>query len=352
MKIIADFTISEKYSPAVSAYIERLWFSLAELDPAQEFLFISGQPAVNGLSVPANVVVRHMRLNNFAWWRRRQLLKVINEWGANRYITVGQYALNIKAICQKPARSKDLQQPGIDVFFSETHRQLFKKGSKSNESHKSKGTHVSNESHVIPLAVEDPIPALSWADAESVKTQYTGGKDFFLFAGDMDEQHQLLELLKAFSLFKKWQQSNMQLVFAGYETNWAEVFEEKLASYKYRGDVVVLNDLPSAETARLIAASYAVVYPCTQAVLPLTIISAVQAGVAVIASDIPVNREATSAACWVDNSILQEGFAKAMMLLYKDESSKGDIIRQMKEGATSYTWQQMLAALQQIINKE
>jgi glycosyltransferase involved in cell wall biosynthesis len=245
-------------------------------------------------------------------------------------------------------RSKDLRQPGIDIFFSETHRQLF--GSKeSKESKRSNELKGSNESHVVPPAAEDPIPALSWAEAESVKTQYTGGKDFFLFAGDMDEQHQLLELLKAFSLFKKWQQSNMQLVFAGYETNWAEVFEEKLASYKYRDDVVLLNDLPSAETARLIAASYAVVYPCTQAVLPLAIISAVQAGIAVIASDIPVNREATAAACWVDNKTLQEGFAKAMMLLYKDENSKGDIIRQMKAGATPYTWQQMLAVLQQMI---
>lgn len=342
MKIIADFTINEKYSPAVSAYIERLWFSLAELDPAQEFLFISGQPGAAGLTVPANVVVRPMRLSSIGWWRRQQLLKVINEWGADKYVTVSQYAMNVRTFQQKPARHRNLRQPGIDIFFSETHRQL-------NEANGSNKSNRSHESYVVQPAAEDPIPALSWAESESVKTQYTGGKDFFLFAGDMDEQHQLLELLKAFSLFKKWQQSNMQLVFAGYETNWAEVFEEKLASYKYRGDVVLLNDLPSAETTRLIAASYAVVYPCTQPVLPLAIISAVKAGIAVIASDIPVNREATSAACWVDNNTLQEGFAKAMMLLYKDESSKGDIIRQMKAAATPYTWQQMLAVLQQII---
>src|SRR5450755_4519234 len=77
----------------------------------------------------------------------------------------------------------------------------------------------------IKPACRTVITSLPWAETESIKTQYTGGRSFFLFIGNIGEQHHLVELLKAFSSFKKWQQSNMQLVIAGYTTAFTDRFE-------------------------------------------------------------------------------------------------------------------------------
>jgi glycosyltransferase involved in cell wall biosynthesis len=333
MKIVADFTINEKYSPSLSAYMEEVWLSVANLDPAQQFIFISTRQKSEGAQVPPNVSVRPTRTTGFRWWDRHRLLRMLNEWQAEKYVAITQHSLHIKRLHAKRG-GNSLSQPGTNLFFSDVHRL-----------HSGKQKIPGADIHVIQPAVRFPVMDLSWTESESIKTQYTGGKDFFLFTGDIDEHHKLIELLKAFSGFKKWQQSNMLLVIAGNSTAWTDWFEERLATYKYREDVMLLRDLPEEETARLIAASYALVYPSVQDILPLPVIAAATAGIAAIVSDTSINREATAAAAWVDNNNIEDGFSQSMILLFKDETKKQEIARQMKAGATRPSWQEMIEGI-------
>jgi glycosyltransferase involved in cell wall biosynthesis len=191
--------------------------------------------------------------------------------------------------------------------------------------------------------------ALSWTETESIRTQYSGGREYFLFTGDIDAPHRLLELLKAFSLFKKRQQSNMQIVLAGFETPWTDSFEDKLATYKYRDDVVLLKDLEWKETVRLAAAAYAMVYPSVTDTLPLAPLLALQAGIPLIASDIPAVRAIGDIAEWADNSRFEDGFSQAMMRLYKDEGYKQQLVQKTKSLAGDTSRPRMLEAMGEII---
>ncbi len=146
-------------------------------------------------------------------------------------------------------------------------------------------------------------------------------------------------------MFKKWQQSNMQLVIAGRTTGWTEVLEEKLLTYKYREDVAVLENIKNEETAKLVAASYALVYPVSGNVFPLAMLWAVQSNKAIIATDTIVNRQLTNAAAWVEPGNTVEGFAKAMILLYKDEQQQQLLVQQTKEQAMQFNRQQMIEAV-------
>jgi glycosyltransferase involved in cell wall biosynthesis len=97
-------------------------------------------------------------------------------------------------------------------------------------------------------------------EKEQVKAIYTEGKEYFLFTGNIYPEDQLLVLLKAFSQFKKWQLSNMKLVLAGATNKKTARLKEKLATYKYREDVVILEN-PSPELiTNLLQAAYAPVY--------------------------------------------------------------------------------------------
>lgn len=177
-----------------------------------------------------------------------------------------------------------------------------------------------------------PIPypqaeyRLSWGLKENIKIQYTAGYDYFLFAGDIDQRYQLENLLKAFSLFKQWQQSSMRLVIAGRETPATAAFEAKLDTYKYRADVVLFKNVPFNDLRELVSAAYAFVYPASTENFPVSLLQAMAHGVPVITTDLPVIREWTAGSAVYIGAEAVNGFFKAMQLLYKDETERDAVI--------------------------
>ena len=72
-------------------------------------------------------------------------------------------------------------------------------------------------------------------DVQAVRDEFTNGKEYFFYTGDVDEEGQWEKVLQAFSQFKKWQQSGLQLVCGGHiHPTFSNVFHEKLEAYKYR----------------------------------------------------------------------------------------------------------------------
>lgn len=174
----------------------------------------------------------------------------------------------------------------------------------------------------------DPLALpLEWDQREKIKETYTNGREFFIFAGDIHPRHQLLVLLKAFSHFKKWQRSEMKLIIAGTPTKWTEEFREKLLLYKYKEDVLVMENPDPSVLIQLIAAAYALVYLTNEYDLSAGILNAIQARVPVIASDTAIIREITG------NSLIfvpagdQEELARNLLLLYKDEAFRTSVIQ-------------------------
>jgi glycosyltransferase involved in cell wall biosynthesis len=340
MKIAVDFRVKKNFSPSVKAFLEQLWFDLARLEPGHDFCFLRKEAPADGAH-PGKIEDRLIKLTGFGWLGQKRLLKTLTEYRADAYIRFEEDGFSVITPAKKGFVKKDLQDPPVKIVFSQyRHLQL------------QQAPNTTTVVHSINPVMPDIVSSLSWAEAESIKTQYTGGRDFFFFNGDIDEHCQLMELLKAFSSFKKWQQSNMQLVIAGYPTSWTPLFEEKLSSYKYRHDVVLLKKLLPVETAKLLAASYAALYTAMEKTLPLSFIQAIQCGVAVIACDNPANRQLTGAACWIGNSHLQEDFAKAMILLYKDESRKIALVQKAKEEAKRFNRGQMLGEVWECIKQK
>lgn len=333
MKIVADFRAKENFSPTIYTFFEELWLDLAIAEPSCDYLFLVNEEMQID-TTPKNISFAVIKTGAIRLLNKKRLLRTLNDYHADKYITLEEDGYCIMQPAAKEFTRKDLLQPSARVFFLENKK--VREG-------------YSGDTHFIKPVSKNAVASVSWAEAESIKTRYTGGRDFFLFCGDIDERHRLVELLKAFSLFKKWQQSNMQLVIAGYPVLQPARFEEQLSSYKYRHDVVLLKNVSPNEIAPLTAAAYAVVYPVEQNILPLALVQAIRSGVAIIASDIPANRQLTDTAIWIDNNHLQEGFANAMMLLYKDESQKQQLVEKIKEQAKSFVRQKMLGEVWQSI---
>lgn len=148
----------------------------------------------------------------------------------------------------------------------------------------------------------------------------------------------LLNLLKAFSLFKKWQKSNMKLLVAGRMAWQYEDLLEKIKTYKYREDLVLLGALEEAQLTRITASAYALVYPSFFEGFGMPIVEAMQSGVPVIASNTSSMPELGSDAALYADPNDPDAMAKQMLLLYKDEKLRNFQIEKGLDRAQDFNW--------------
>ncbi len=182
------------------------------------------------------------------------------------------------------------------------------------------------ESPVIPFTSPPGFHQLEWGDKVLVKAQFTGNKEFFLCVINNNSEEDYVQTLKAFSKFKKWQQSSMQLLFIEENDFMAESLKEKLTTYKYRDDVQVLQNITSKQTADLTAAAYALLYIQKADGGLLPVLQSLQSTVPVIAYENKNIREYCGDAALYAKEESYESFGEQMIYLYKNETRRGEMI--------------------------
>jgi len=179
---------------------------------------------------------------------------------------------------------------------------------------------------------------VDWQTKEAIKAQYSDGKEYFIFVGGIHPRKNLLQLLKAFSIFKKWQKSSMKLLVAGRMAWQFNDVIEKLKTYKYRQDVVLLDYLPDADLALITASAYAAVYPSFFEGFGVPIVEAMQSGVPVITSNCSSMPEVGGTAALYADPADANAIAQEMMLLYKDENLRSQQITAGLKRAQQFNW--------------
>lgn len=202
---------------------------------------------------------------------------------------------------------------------------------------------------VIGGAARKNFMPLPWLEKESIKEQYADGKDYFLFTGGIHPRKNLLTLLKAFSLFKKWQHSNMKLLIAGRLAWQFDDLLEKLKTYKYRKDVVMLGYLPDEQLESITASAYALVYPSWFEGFGLPVLEAMQSEIPVIASNAGSLPETGGEAALYASPSDPDGLAKHMLSLYKDENLRTSRIEAGKLQAAGFNWDDSADRFYQLI---
>jgi glycosyltransferase involved in cell wall biosynthesis len=204
---------------------------------------------------------------------------------------------------------------------------------------------------VVYSAAKEIFRPLNNEEKQAVKNKYTEGKEYFVYAGAIHPRKNLMNLLKAFSVFKKRQQSGFKLVLAGRLAWKYDSFIENLKAYKYRSDVLLTGYLDEKELANLIGAAYVMVYPSLWEGFGVPVLEAMRCGVPVITSAGSSMQEiAKEAALYADTNNYQD-IADKMMLLYKDEKLRKEMISKGMNTTEQYTWNNTADLLWQSIVK-
>lgn len=198
-----------------------------------------------------------------------------------------------------------------------------------------------------PYSISQPLEP---AEKSSVKDQYTGGKEFFLYAGTIGPLKNWMTMLKAFSLFKKRQQSGLKLVMIIEPGRNYRSFTNDLNSYKYRNDVVLVSGVPDKEKARLMGAAYALIYPSNPEGFMMPVLNAMSSKLPVITAIEPLEGEITKGTV-LNADGNQASIADAMMRLYKDETLRDELIKKGSAAISDLSWDKTASLLWAAVQK-
>jgi hypothetical protein len=99
------------------------------------------------------------------------------------------------------------------------------------------------------------LPIYEWVALADAKNNLTDGANYFLAFQPLDA---FVDMLKEFSIFKKWQQTNMVLVFIFENKKEVAQAETLLSGYKFK-DAILIKSISNLELT-WIAATYVILF--------------------------------------------------------------------------------------------
>jgi len=205
--------------------------------------------------------------------------------------------------------------------------------------------------NIVYSAAKEIFQPITNEEKQAAKTKYTGGKEYFVYTGAIHPRKNLVNLLKAFSLFKKRQQSSMKLVLTGRLAWKYDSFVKNLKTYKYRDDVVMTGYVNEEEIRKLVGAAYTMVYPSLFEGFGVPVLEAMQCDVPVITSLNSSMQEIANEAALYAEPESPADIAEKMMLLYKDEKLRSQLIEKGRVVVKQYSWEKSAERLWQSIEK-
>jgi len=349
-------------------FIQEVFSRLAVQQTGHRFYFIFDRPVHPSIQLPPGVTplvvsppARHPLL--WKYWYDVAVPRVLKKIGADVFVSPDGF-LSLTTKVPQCLVLHDLgflhfgegyQKSHLHFYKFFTPRFLKKAQSIATVSQFSKADIVKQYAipeqkiNVVYSAAKPVFKPLPWPAHADVKEAYTEGKEYFLYIGAIHPRKNLLNLLKAFSKFKKWQRSGFKLVLAGRLAWKNNEFLSLLNTYKYRADVVLLNYVEELELARLAGAAYALVYPSFFEGFGVPVLEAIQCDVPVLTSANSPMQEIAGAAALYFNPHDVDDMAQQLMTIYKDEDKRSRLIAEGQKIRGRYSWDQTVHAVWQSI---
>jgi glycosyltransferase involved in cell wall biosynthesis len=209
---------------------------------------------------------------------------------------------------------------------------------------------------VIYFGVNNNNEPIDFGKREKVKEEYADGNEFFLHAENINEEKNLMNLLKAFSAFKKRQRSKMQLLFIEKSGTNATKFKNSLRSYKFRNEIKIWEDLPQKKISEINSSAYAVIDPEIYSVNFKPILASMNTNIPLLLSAKGGTKEICEDGAIYFNAESYKDIAEKMMLIFKDETLRSAMINKAAVQIKKFNWEKssfaLWAAIQEIISNK
>lgn len=319
---------------------------LAAQFPQFHFIFFADntmampEPASPNISIVASgPVLKNSILQHY--WYQYKLPKLLNKYNATHFIS-SSYCCSLRSDVEQAIYTDSVLLQGTSRYskrflkkFIDKSTTIFSLNGHINTLLTSRLPVAQRKSILLHPYLDVPATAMLYDAKEAVRRNYTNGTEYFLFY-DIEENHATcITVLKAFSIFKKWQKSSMKLMLIPAASN-RDKLQRDLQTYKHRDDVVVPLLKDEQALLDVLKTAYAAIcLPLLQRYSPL-FLSIMSGGVPLV---LPEHDFFTAlfgkAAAYTQTD--EKNLSQVMMLLYKDESLRNILVQQGFEKTATLT---------------
>jgi glycosyltransferase involved in cell wall biosynthesis len=197
---------------------------------------------------------------------------------------------------------------------------------------------------------ENFIP-LTTSEQTRIKEQYTDGYDYFLFVGTLHPRKNLINLFKAFEVFKTTTKSPKKLLIVGRKMWWTPEIENTLNNLSVKNDVLFAGRVSEQELYKITASAYALTYVPIFEGFGIPLVEAMSCGTPVISSNITSMPEVVGDAGILVNPFSVDEIAHAMVRMNDEHCLRGNLSEKSLVQAQKFSWQKTADLLWDSIQK-
>lgn len=188
-------------------------------------------------------------------------------------------------------------------------------------------------------------------DRKKICAKYAGGHPYFVFIGSLHPRKNLVNLFRAFDLFKKSNPSNVKLLIVGAKKWWTGDIDAAFNRMIFCDDVIFTGRLNIDELTKVLGAALALTYVSYFEGFGIPIVEAFRADVPVITSNVTSMPEVAGDAALFVDPFDPESIAEALYKAYQYESLREDLIVRGRRRKSLFSWQQTADHLWESIEK-
>ena len=184
-----------------------------------------------------------------------------------------------------------------------------------------------------------------------VRYKYASGRSFFLYIGSMHPRKNILNLMKAFDIFKRTINTDMKLLLIG-KAMWSNKDIQSLYhTLKHRHDIHFLGHVNTPELAKVMASANALTFVPYFEGFGIPLLEAMNCEVPIITSNVTSLPEVAGKAALFVNPDSADAIANAMVQIHKVPHIKEELVAAAIIQRQKFSWDKTAALLWQSFEK-
>jgi glycosyltransferase involved in cell wall biosynthesis len=217
---------------------------------------------------------------------------------------------------------------------------------------------IANKYHINPKKIDvvyngagsifKPLPL---NEKEVTKQKFSQGNEYFFFIGTLHPRKNLVNLFKAFDLFKRNTSGSTKLLLAGARMWWTDEIRLAYEGMEHRDDVIFTGRVTDIELASLMASALALTYVSYFEGFGIPILEAFHCDTPVITSNVTSMPEVAGNAAVLIDPFSITSIADAMQKVASDEGFREKLIVEGRKQREQFSWERTAEKLWECVEK-
>lgn len=204
---------------------------------------------------------------------------------------------------------------------------------------------------VVYDGANDAYRPLTKKEKKATLDRYSKGNPYFVFIGALHPRKNLVNLFRAFDLYKKSNPSDVKLLIVGAKKWWTRDIESAFIHMNFSHDVIFTGRLNIDELKNVLGSALALTYVSYFEGFGIPIIEAFRADVPVITSNVTSMPEVAGDAALLVDPFSPESIAEALYKASHYERLREELIVRGRKQGELFSWQQTADRLWNSITK-